>query len=115
MLGMRVAHDHGCAVVRLCGELDVAQAVEARGFFLAVAKQGCDRVVVDATDLVFIDAAGLGVLVAAARMAAESGGWLRLADASPMLRRMLRVVELTAVLPVYESVQAAATADVPAR
>ena len=106
-----MSHDRGCAVVWLRGELDAAEAVEARGFFLAVMEQGCGRVVVDVTDLVFVDAAGLRVLVAAARLAEGADGWLRLVDASPMLRRMLRIVELTALLPVYESIHAAVASD----
>jgi anti-sigma B factor antagonist len=113
MLNMRMSDDRGCAVVWLRGELDAAEAADAMSFFLDVAERGRDRVVVDVTDLVFIDAAGLGVLVAAARQTAGADGWLRLADASPMLRRMLRVVGLTSVLPVYESVHAALVAEVP--
>ena len=114
MLSMRLSHDRGCAVVWLCGELDAAQVAEARRFFLGLAEQGCGRVVVDVTDLVFVDAAGLGVLVGAARSMAGAAGSLCLVDASPMLRRMLRIVGLTAVLPVYESIHAAVTAEVSA-
>lgn len=111
---MRVSHDRGCVVVWLRGELDVAEAVAARKFFAAVAARGGSHVVVDVTDLVFIDAAGVSVLAAAARMAARAGGWLRLVDASPMLRRILHIVHLTGLLPVYESVHAAVTTSAAA-
>ncbi len=111
---MRMAHDRGCVVVWLCGELDVAEAVAAREFFAAVTAQGCSHVVVDVADLVFIDAAGVSALAAAARTAAGAGGWLRLVDASSMLRRILRIVHLTGVLPVYETVHAAVTTAVAA-
>lgn len=109
-----MSHDRGCVVVWLRGELDVAEAAAAREFFAAVMAQGPRHVVVDVTDLVFIDAAGVSALIAAARMAAETGGWVRLVDASPMLRRILRIVRLTGVLPVYETVHAAVTTAVAA-
>jgi len=112
---MRMAHDRGCAVVWLRGELDVAEAAEARRFLLSVVALSTGRVVVDVTDLVFVDAAGLGVLVAAARLARGEGGWLRLVDASPLLRRLLRITELTSALPVFESVHAAVTVGAPAQ
>jgi anti-sigma B factor antagonist len=111
---MRVSHDRGCVVVWLRGELDVAEARAAREFFAAVAAQGCSRLVVDVTDLEFIDAAGVSALAAVARAALGAGGWLHLVDASPMLRRILRIVHLTGVLPVYETVHAAITAGVAA-
>jgi len=111
ILKMRISHDRGRAVVWLCGELDVAEAAEARAFLLAAAIDGRGRLVVDVTDLVFVDASGLSTLAFVARQTAQDGGWLRLVDASPLLRRMLRIVDLTAVLPVYESVHAAIIAD----
>lgn len=100
-------------MVWLCGELDIAEAAEARSYLLAAAADGRSRLVIDVTDLVFIDASGLSALASVARQAARDGGWVRLVDASPLLRRMLRIVELTAVLPVYESVHAAIIADTP--
>ena len=113
-LNMRMSHDRGCVVVWLRGELDVAAAVAVREYFAAVTAQGHSHVVVDVTDLVFIDAAGASALAAAARMAARAGGWLRLVDASPMLRRILHILHLTGVLPVYETVHAAVTTSVAA-
>jgi anti-sigma B factor antagonist len=67
--------------------------------------------VVDVTDLAFIDASGLRVLVSAAQQAVQCGGWLRLVGARDLLRRMLRIVRLTTVLPVYDTVQMALAAN----
>ena len=104
---MRVSRAEGCALVRLGGEMDVAGSAEARAFLAAALVEGRGRVVVDATDLAFIDASGLGVLVFAAARANRDDGWLRLVGASAMLRRMLGIAQLTAVLCVYDSVDAA--------
>jgi anti-sigma B factor antagonist len=107
---MRMSHTDGCALAWLGGEVDVAAAAESRAFLLAALGDGRARLVVDVTDVAFIDASGLGVLVFAARTAARDGGWLRLVGASPMLRRMMGITCLGAVLPVYDTVRAAAVA-----
>lgn len=108
-----MSHDRGCAVVWLSGELDASEADEARAALLAAASECEGRLVVDVTDLVFIDAYGLRVLTLGAKQTALHGGWLHLVDASPLLRRILRITGLTAVLPVYESVHAAITTNAP--
>ena len=88
----------------------MAAAAESRVFLLGALGGGGFRLVVDVTDVTFIDAAGLGVLVFVAKAAARNGGWLRLVGASTMLRRMLGITSLGAVLPVYDTVRAAAVA-----
>jgi anti-anti-sigma factor len=54
------------------GELDAASAsqVEAE---IENAKRGCARLVLDLTDLTFIDSIGLGVLLAAKKLSREEG------------------------------------------
>jgi anti-sigma B factor antagonist len=47
----------------------------------------------------FIDAAGIGVLVAAANRAQEAGGGLSLLGPSRQVRRLLGVLHLDAILP----------------
>ena len=88
----------------------MAAAAESRVFLLAALGDGGFRLVVDVTDVTFIDASGLGVLVFVAKTAARNGGWLRLVGASTMLRRMLGITSLGAVLPVYDTVRGAAVA-----
>jgi anti-anti-sigma factor len=51
------------------------------------------------TGVAFIDAAGIGVLVAAANRAREAGGSLSLLALSPQVRRVLHVFHLDAILP----------------
>jgi len=116
VLRMRRSCLGGCTLVWFGGELDVAQAVEARAFLDATVLDatvldGRAQVVVDVSQLAFVDAAGIGVLVGAARRAARDGGSLGLVGARPMLRRMLVILRLTSVLVVYESVDSAVAAS----
>jgi anti-sigma B factor antagonist len=109
-LNMRMSHTDGCALAWLGGEIDVAATADCRTFLLAALGEGRGRLVVDVTDVRFIDASGLGVLVFVAKAAARDGGWLRLVGANPMLRRMMGIISLSAVLPVYATVRDAAEA-----
>ncbi len=71
--GARRALDAGsarngpCAVVAPSGEIDVCAAPMFRDALLAAREHGCDRLVVDLSDVSFIDAAALGVIVGVAR------------------------------------------------
>jgi anti-sigma B factor antagonist len=112
-LNMRMSHADGCVLAWLGGEIDVAEAAESRAFLLAALGAGRPCLVVDVTDVTFIDASGLGVLVFVAKTAARDGGWLRLVGASPLLSRILRITRLGAVLPVYDTVRAATAAVAP--
>ncbi len=75
----------------LVGELDLASAARVTDHLAQVVHPG-SRVLVDLSDVRFMDCAGLGPLVQAHRRAAAGGGWVRLhrVPAGP-----LRVLVLT--------------------
>jgi len=108
-----MSRSDGCVLAWLGGEMDVAEAAEARAFLLTALDDGLACLVVDVTGLTFIDASGLGVLVYVAKRAAQDGGWLRLVGANLLLRRILSITRLSAFLPVYDSAHAA-LAEAPA-
>jgi anti-anti-sigma factor len=110
-LSFDISYGDDCALARIGGELDIATAPDARAFLLTVLAGGNVSLVVDLADLTFIDATGINVLVRASRRAQENGGWLRLAGASLQLRRILRILHLTALLPAYDTVGEAAGAQ----
>lgn len=80
------------AVVTLAGELDAASSRSLRAMFAGLVDDGVRLLRVRAERLSFLDAAGLGVLVGAARRVREAGGELHLESAS---RQVSRVVALT--------------------
>jgi len=76
-------------VVRLQGELDVSNMDSLRLALDGVLSHGPQTVVVDLAGLGFADCGGLGVLVAARRRMAAQGGQLMLANAQPVVWRLL--------------------------
>jgi anti-sigma B factor antagonist len=109
-VGMDVAVTTGAThvVVHLEGELDLATAPA-----LAEALNGLDAsggpVVVDLTDVGFLDSSGLSTLLQARQRLADDGrgAELRLVVTRPSILRVLDVTGLADVFAVYDSVDGA--------
>jgi anti-sigma B factor antagonist len=87
------------ATVALDGEIDIATAPAVRRFLMAAISGGDVHLAVDMSGVTFIDASGIGVLVAAANRARQAGGGLSLLAPSRQVRRLLDVLHLDAILP----------------
>jgi len=96
-LSVRHTRERGCSVVTLTGELDlftremVAQALERA----AVSGR---TVVVDLSELAFVDASGLGTFVAARNRATAAGADLVLRHPSSAVSRIIDVAGLDSLI-----------------
>ena len=77
---------------RLAGELDLVSSAQVTEH-LAQIVHGGSRVVVDLSDVVFMDCAGLAPLVQAHLRAAAGGGWVRLRGVRPGPMRVLLLTD----------------------
>lgn len=104
---VKVREEAGASVVSAVGEVDVSTAPELRQR-LQELPEGT-QVVVDLSDVTFLDSTGLGVLVAALKRVRESdtGGDLRLVVTRPQVTKVLEVTGLSTVFAVYSSLDAA--------
>jgi anti-anti-sigma factor len=82
----------------LRGEIDAATADGLIATLRSVADREPNEVVVDCMDLTFIDAAGIRALIVVHRELAQQNRDLRLVHPTPLLARMLRVLDLTHLL-----------------
>lgn len=82
---------------RLVGELDLASAAQVTEH-LAQLVHGGSRVVVDLSDVAFMDCAGLAPLMRAHLRAASGGGWVRLCGVQRGPMRVLLLTETTWLL-----------------
>jgi anti-sigma B factor antagonist len=96
LLDFRIASSRlgSTAVVAVSGELDIhtAERVSAK-LHEAIAEDGC-CIVVDLLETTLVDSAGIGVLAAAARRVASTGGAFVLAADDPRFLRTLRITGL---------------------
>ena len=103
-----VAH----VLVTVAGEIDITTAPQLRGQLTLLAAGG-RPVIADLTEVTFIDAAGLGVLAAAAGKAAASGGSLHVVSDRYQVRRVFAITGLDRQIPLARTL-AEAMASLPA-
>lgn len=96
-------------VVRLAGELDLANADELRKALVNAAAREPERLVVDLSEVEFMDSTALGVLVEARARLADARALL-LAGPGIETRRALEVSGLDRHLTVHEAVAQALAA-----
>ena len=83
----------GPALLSVFGELDLHVAPELQERIGAAIERGADLVVVDLSDVTFIDSMALGVLLGAFNRLRRHGGNLRLVVPSPQLRRVFEIAQ----------------------
>lgn len=110
-INTHVEHDH--TVLAVAGELDVYTAPALRTEIGDRIASGQNRLVVDLTDVEFVDSTGLGILVAGLTASREAGGDLSLVCSRPSLLKLLKITGLDEVFDVHPTA-AEATAVHPA-
>ncbi len=86
------------AVVAVKGELDFDSAPRFREQILQLINQGIVNIVVDLSEMDFVDSSGLGVLVGTLKRMRERGGTLILRSPSANASRVLEVCGLDKLL-----------------
>lgn len=99
--------DEGRAVVVLTGDLDTYSAPRLRDELERLEPPARYRVVLDLRDLTYMDEAGIGVLIGAAKRARGGGGSLVLISPRDTIARKLRMTGLSGVLREYRSLDEA--------
>jgi anti-sigma B factor antagonist len=106
--GMRIERDERGAwsVVSVSGEVDLATSPELRDA-LNAALEASTQVVIDLSQVSFLDSTGLGVLVQAHQRAEAEGASLRLVVTESSVRRVIDVTGLSRVFSLHDSLGAA--------
>lgn len=106
---MKIIHErlNGTDVMKLVGRLD---AVSSKGFRKEIATLTESRrchILLDLSELEFVDSSGLGALVSALRTVNNLGGDIRLAAVKPEVRAILELTRLHRVFAIYSDRQSA--------
>ncbi len=91
----------GHRVVSVRGEVDVYSAPTLRKSVQEAMDEHCCDLIVDLSDIAFIDSTGLGVLVAGQNRAGELGGKLSLVCAQERVLKLFRITGLDEVFAIY--------------
>ena len=93
---------------RPVGELDAYTVSSFRDALTELATT--ERLVIDLSEVPFMDSAGLGALIGGIRRAREHGGDVAVACARPTLTRLLHTTGFDRIVPVTDTVAAAEAA-----
>jgi anti-sigma B factor antagonist len=97
-------------VMSLTGDVDLATAPGLRQRLAEMTGPGPSFVVIDMSDLTFIDSTGLGVLVGALRRMRSHDGDLRIAAARSGIARVFGITGLDRVFELFPTVHEAVAA-----
>lgn len=90
-----VTDDDGVvATLKLVGELDAAATDKLRDAANAQMTRGVDRIVLDLSELDFIDSTGLGAMLGVLKRLREKDGELALSAVSPRVQKLLDLTGL---------------------
>jgi len=115
MVTAAITTGDGDTRVTLAGELDVSTAPTLRAVLVEATDPRPDRVVIDLSDVTYLDSTGLGVLVGAHRRAVAYGGALAFICPAGRVRHLFELTGMSGVFTLYESAPADRWADAPFR
>lgn len=104
-LVVTVRRERGVVIAAVTGDIDISTVTRLRERLFELA--GGRTLLVDLNGVTFIDSAGLGVLVGAARQAAGRGGSLHAVCARPQTRKLLWLTGVDRRIPLAATVDEA--------
>ena len=108
MLSVEVDQAEGYTICRPVGELDAYTVSQFRESLADLANS--PRLLIDMSDVPFVDSAGLGALIGGIRRAREMGGDVAVSCSRPTLTRLLKTTGFDRIVTVADTVEAAAAA-----
>ncbi len=101
----------GAAVIRPVGEVDVFTAPLLRERLVELVEGGARRVIVDLSEVSFLDSTGLAVLVGVWQRLRNHDGFFAVAAANERIERVLRTTRLDQSLKLHSTVAEAVTSS----
>jgi anti-sigma B factor antagonist len=101
--GVSTTQDGDYAVVAVTGELDVYTAPVLEESLGELVEGGNPRLVVDLTEVTFMDSTGLGLLIKALKWTRELDGSLKIVANTDKVLKVFRVTGLDGVLSLHET------------
>lgn len=102
----QLRHDNIC-ILKLEGEVDLHCTPVLRAALDAKANAHCPALLLDVTDLTFIDSTGLGALIEYLRDSTSFRGRFCIGGVGPQLRSIFEIVRLDRAMPIFADAQKA--------
>ena len=89
----------------VAGEVDLASSPELDAAIIAAIESGAASVVVDLTDVSFMDSSGLGVIVRGLKRCREADKDLDLVITNERVLKVFGITGLDQVIPIHDSIE----------
>jgi anti-sigma B factor antagonist len=109
---LKESNDRNVAIFTLEGEIDLHYAPGLRALFQAKAKARTPALVVDLTDVPYIDSTGLAAIIEYFRDSCSYSGIFCLAGLNEQLKSIFKIVRLDKAIPMFETAREAVDAIV---
>jgi len=96
----RVTRTGGQATITVIGEIDIGSAPELHACLEQCLAEGSTEIILDMSDMTFIDSSGLAEIAYVTRVLKLRGGRVALQKPAPTIRRLLDVVGLASFFDV---------------
>lgn len=97
----------GMAILKPVGRLNMATAPHFKEGITVALGRGLTRIVVDLSEIEFMDSSGLGAIINGLKSAREQGGDLRLAAVSWQANLVLKLTNMDQVFGVHDDARTA--------
>ena len=105
-LKLEIEHRGNAVVARLIGSANMVSANDLQDDLFALVDRNPGQIVLDLSQLAFINSLGLGGIIAAHVRYRRQSGTIVLAAPPPEIQELLRVTNLTRLFPIYDTVEA---------
>lgn len=101
-LHIETANTKGIPIIRLNGELDAYTCAQLREEMIEVIENSSPNIVVDMSDVEYIDSSGLGTLVGGLKRSSEKGGKIAVVCVAGQIRKVFEITGLEKVFPIFD-------------
>ena len=96
-----ICTESGITLINLDGEIDVSHAPRLRETLTQLIESDCQKLLINLTDVVYLDSAGLSVLIATHRRAQGAGVVVGLIGPQQPIRQVFNITGVDKVIPIF--------------
>jgi anti-sigma B factor antagonist len=97
-------------VVKVTGEIDVYTAPEFKSALNKAIETGATNLIIDLTNVSYMDSSGFGILLGATKRVRPKGGTINLLGCSEAITRMLKITRLDTIFGIHCGIEDALAA-----
>lgn len=102
-----IRYTSGAAVIKLAGEVDMSHSPSVHQTLVEVLENRPARLIIDLTEVTYMDSSGVGTLVDALRRVRVSGGKLCLVAVAPRVLSVLQITKLDQFFEMHQTLEEA--------